>query len=119
MREGTKTAPPAEGPVDEELVRRAIAAARAASLDERVGAGLEAVIAIAEADPVATRSALVGLRADHRTLARIERCLGGSPKRAIFGLGGAIQLALSELSSPMPDLRGRRSELARWLEGGW
>jgi hypothetical protein len=119
MREGTKTALLAEGPVGEEIVHRAIAAAEEAPLDERVGAGLEAVVAIAEADPAAVRSALVVLRADHRALARLERCLGGGPKRAIFGLGGAIQLALSELSSPKPDLRDRQPELARWLEGGW
>ncbi len=119
MREGTKTVLLAEGPADEEVVKQAIAAAQEAPLEDRVTAGLEAVIAIAESDPAATRSALVALRADHRTLERLERCLGGRAKRATFGLGGAIQLALSELSSPKPDLRGRRPELARWLEGGW
>jgi hypothetical protein len=119
MREGTKTALPAEGPVDEEMVQRAIAAAQGAPLEDRVSAGLEAVIALAESDPAAARSALAALRADHRTLERLERCLGGRAKRATFGLGGAIQLALSELSSSRPDLRGRQPELARWLEGGW
>lgn len=119
MREGTKTALLAEGPLDEEIVQRAVAAAEEAPLNERVNAGLEAVIEIAETDPAAVRLALVALRADHRALAQVERCLGGSAKRAIFGLGGAIQLALSELSSPKPDLRERRPELSRWLEGGW
>lgn len=119
MREGTKTALLVEGPRDEKIVQRAIAAAEEAPLGEQVRAGLEAVIAIAETDPAAVRSALAALRADHRVLAQLERCLGGSAKRATFGLGGAIQLALSELSSPKPDLRERRPELARWLEGGW
>jgi hypothetical protein len=119
MREGTKTALLAEGSVGEGMVQRAIAAAQEAPLGDRVAAGLEAAIAVAEADPAAARSALTALRADHRTLERLEKCLGGRAKRATFGLGGAIQLALSELSSAKPDLRGRGPELARWLEGGW
>lgn len=119
MREGTKTALLVKGPADGEIVRRAIAAAQEAPVEERVRAGLEAVIAIAETDPVAVRSALAALRADHRVLAQLEGCLGGSAKRATFGLGGAIQLALAELCSPKPDLRDRQPELERWLEGGW
>jgi hypothetical protein len=119
MREGTKTALLPAEPVDEPIVQRAIAAAREAPHEDRVAAGLEAAIGVAEADPAAARSALSALRADHGTLERLEKCLGGRAKRATFGLGGAIQLALSELSSAKPDLRGRQAELARWLEGGW
>jgi len=77
------------------------------------------VIEIAEADPAAARSALCGLRSDPRALARVETCLDGDADQATLRLGAAIQLALSELSSANPDLRGRRSELTRWLEGRW
>jgi hypothetical protein len=119
MREGTETALLAGAVVDEEMVERAIAAAREAPLEDRVSTGLEAAIEMAEADPAGARSTLVALRADRRMLERLERCLGGSASRATFGLGGAIQLALTELTSPSPDLRSRLPELARWLEGGW
>jgi hypothetical protein len=119
MREGTRTAPLVEGPVDEVIVGRAIAAAKEAPLEGRIGAGLEAVIEIAETDPAAVRSALNDLRGDHRALARLEACLGDGDDRATLRLGAAIQLALSELASSSPDLRSRRSELTRWLEGGW
>jgi hypothetical protein len=118
MQEGTRTAPLVEGRVDERIVSRAIAAAEEAPLGERIAAGLEAVIEIAETDPAATRSALSDLRSDHRALARLEACLGDCD-RATLRLGGAIQLALSELASPNPDLRNRQPELTRWLEGGW
>lgn len=119
MREGTKTALMVKGPLDEEIVQRAIAAAEEAPLEDRVTSGLEAAIAVAETDPDAAQASLAALRADHGALARLERCLGGSARRATFGLGGAIQLALTELSEPKPDLRRRQPELARWLEGGW
>jgi hypothetical protein len=119
MREGTRAALLDKGPLDEEIAQRAIAAAREAPFEDRIDVGLEAVIEAAEADPDAVRSAVVALRADHGALAQLESCLGGSAKRATFGLGGAIQLALSELASPDPDLRSRRPELTRWLEGGW
>jgi hypothetical protein len=119
MREGTRTALPIEGRSDEELVQRAVEAARGAPPEDRVASGLEAMIAIAETEPAAARAALTALRANHLALERLERCLGGGAKRATFALGGAIQLALSELAAPKPDLRGRRAELMRWLEGGW
>ena len=119
MQEGTRTAPLVEGRVDDEIVSRAIAAAEEAPLGERIAAELEAVIELAETDPAATRSALSDLRSDHRALARLEACLGDDGDRATLRLGGAIQLALSELASPNPDLRNRQPELTRWLEGGW
>jgi hypothetical protein len=119
VREGTKTALLEEGWLDEGIVQRAIAVAEEAPLDDRVATGLEAVVAIAETDPAAARSALVALRADHAMLARLEACLGEGAERATFGLGGAIQLALSELASADPNLRGKLPELRRWLEGKW
>jgi hypothetical protein len=119
MTEGTRSALLVEGQLDEEIVERAISAALEAPLDDRVIAGLEAVVDIAETDPATTRSALSHLRGDHAMLARLESCLDGSEERATFGLGAALQLALSELASPEPDLRGRIPEMARWLKGGW
>lgn len=119
MREGTKTALLAEGHLDEGIVKRAIAAAEEASPDDRVRTGLEAVIEYAEADPAAARTALSALRSDHRGLARLESCLRGSADRATLALGAAIQVAITELASPVPDLRGRLPELERWLEGDW
>jgi hypothetical protein len=36
-----------------------------------------------------------------------------------MALGGAIQLASTELASASPDLGSRMPELMRWLEGTW
>ena len=119
MREGTKTAPQKEGWLDEGFVKRAIAAAEEASPDDRVRAGLEALIDMAEVDPAAARSALRRLRADHLRLDRLEAWLGGDADRTTFGLGAAIQLAGAELASPDPDLDSLTPELLRWLQGEW
>lgn len=119
MSEGTKTVLPVEGRLDERIARRAIAAAREAPPGDRIRAGLEASIEMAELDPVAARSALHELRSDHRRLSQLEAWLGGDPVRTTFGLGAAIQLADAELASPTPDLAELLPELLRWLEGEW
>jgi hypothetical protein len=119
MREGTKTALLVEGLLDEGIVKRAIAATEEAEPDDRVRAGLEAVIDVAETDPAAARSALREFRTDHARQSRLETWLGGDPDRATFGLGAAIQLADAELASPIPDLQSLVPELLRWLEGDW
>jgi hypothetical protein len=119
MREGTKTALLEKGLLDEGIVKRAVLASEEASPDDRVRAGLEAVIALAETDPAATRSALHQLRGDHVRLAEIEAWIGGDPDRATFGLGAAIQLADTELASSAPDLEALVPQLLRWLEGDW
>lgn len=119
MREGTRTALLAEGQIDEEIVKRATAAAEEAAPGERVRAALWAAIGMAETDPVAARSALLDLRADHTRQIRLEAWLGGEGDRTTFGLGAAIQLAETELSSPVPDLETLMPDLVRWLEGGW
>jgi hypothetical protein len=119
MREGTRTALLAEGPLDEVFVKRAIAATKEAAPEHRVRAGLEALVETAETDPASARSALHELRTDHRRLGLIEAWLGGDPDRTTFGLGAAIQLADSELGSPDPDLEGITPDLLRWLEGDW
>lgn len=119
MREGTRTALLEKGQFDEGTVKRVIAAAEGAPPEDRVRVGLTAAIGVAEADPAAARSALHELRGDHLRLSRIEAWLGGDPDRAIFGLGAAIQLADTELSSPDPDLERLIPELLTWLEGDW
>jgi hypothetical protein len=119
VREGTKTARQVEGHLEEGIVKRVIAAAKQASPGDRVRTGLEAVIDFAETDPTTARAALSALRGDHAGLARLEKCLQGSAERATLALGAAIQVALTELASPTPNLRGRLPELERWLEGGW
>jgi hypothetical protein len=119
MREGTRTALLDEGWTEEEFVKRAIAAAEAARPRHRVRAGLEALIAMAETDPAAARSALRALRADHSRQSRLEAWLGGEPARATFGLGAAIQLATTELAGGDPDLTKLEPDLLRWLEGKW
>lgn len=119
MREGTRTALLVKGRLDEEFAERAIAAVSEATPEDRVRAGLEALIAKAETDPAAARSALHELRSDHLLLGHLESWLGGDPARTTFGLGAAIQLADSELASTDPDLRRLTPELLRWIEGEW
>ena len=119
MREGTRTALPTEGQLDEGFVKRVIAAVEGATPANRVRAGLEAAIEIAETDPAAARSALLELRGDQARLSRLEIWLGGDPHRATFGLGAAIQLASVELSAAQPDLCALLPELLHWLEGDW
>lgn len=117
MSEGTKTALPPKGRLDKQIARRAIAVAEDAPPEDRVRAGLEAMIEMAEIDPAAARLALHELRSDHRRLGRLEAWIGGDPDRTTFGLGAAIQLVDAELASPTPDLSERIPELLRWLEG--
>lgn len=119
MREGTKTALLEKGPLDEEIVKRAVAASEEASPDDRVRAGLEALIVMAETDPAAARSALRDLRGDHVRLAKIEAWIGGDPNRTTFALGAAIQIADAELASSEPDLEALAPDLLRWLAGDW
>lgn len=119
MREGTRTALLVEGRLDEVFVKRATAAVEEAPPEQRVRAGLVALIEVAETDPAAARSALRELRTDHLRLGQLEAWLGGDPDRATFALGAAIQLADAELEAPDPDLVGIEPDLLRWLEGDW
>lgn len=119
MREGTRTALLDEGQLGEEFVKRAIVAAEEAAPEDRVRAGLEALIDLAETDLAAARSALHEFRTDHLRLSRVEAWLGGDSARATFALGAAIQLAGTELAVPDPDLERLLPKLLRWLEGDW
>jgi hypothetical protein len=119
MREGTRTALLVEGRLDEAFVKRATAAVEEASPEQRVRAGLVALIEVAETDPAAARSALHEFRTDHLRLSRLESWLGGDPTRTTFGLGAAIQLVDAELASDPPDLEALLPDLLRWLKGEW
>jgi hypothetical protein len=119
MGEGREATLVVDGRLDEGLVERAFEAAGVGPLPERIRNGLEAVFDVAERDPEAALEALWTLRGDRATLERLERCLGGSAERATLAVGAAIQVATAELSSAVPDLRGRMPELLRWLEGDW
>jgi hypothetical protein len=119
MTEGREPTLVVDGRLDERLAERAFAAAESAPPELRVSVGLEAVIDLAEDDPRGAREALWALRGSPIALKRLEACLDLEPERATLALGAAIQLASAELSSAGPDLRGRREEILRWLEGRW
>jgi hypothetical protein len=119
VREGTKIALLEKGRLDEGIVKRAEVATEEAPPESRVRAGLEVLIAMAETDPTAARSALLEFRTDHLRQSRLEAWLGGDPQRATFGLGAAIQLVDAELSSASPNLEALIPDLLRWLEGEW
>lgn len=117
--EGRELAAVLDGGLDERLVERVLEAASDASAGEQVREGVAKVVEIAEMDPEGTRDALWALRGDAGALEGLEDGLGLSPKQATLALGGAIQLASTELGSADPDLRSRMPELLRWLEGAW
>jgi len=82
---------------------------------EPMRAGVEAVIEMAERDPVAARAALWQLQTDWSTLRRLEEHVGGDSAMATLRIGAAIHLARAELASPSPQLRRRLPELMDWL----
>jgi hypothetical protein len=108
-----------DGRLDERLVDRVLEAASDAAPSEQIREAVAKVVEIAELDPDGTREALWALRGNADALIGLEAELGLSPQRATMALGGAIQLASTELASEEPDLGGRMPELMRWLEGAW
>jgi hypothetical protein len=119
MEEGRELAAVLDYRINERLVERVLEAAAGAPSEQRIRAGVEAVVEIAEEDPEGTHEALRALRANPVALQHLEEGLSLDTGRATLALGAAIQLAGAELSSPEPDLRNRAPELLRWLEGGW
>ena len=119
MTEGRELAAVLDGRLDERLVDRVLEAAAEAPAGQETNDAVEKVVEIAEMDPEGTREALWALRGDARALEGLEHGLKLSPGRATLALGGAIQLASTELASEDPDLRSRMPELLRWLEGAW
>ena len=119
MHEGRELTAVLDGRLDERLVDRVLEAAADAPAGQEINDAVMKVVEVAEMDPEGTREALWALRSDTRALEGLERGLNLSPGRATLALGGAIQLASTELASAEPDLRGRTPELLRWLEGTW
>jgi hypothetical protein len=119
VEDGRELAAVLDGRLDERLVDRVLEAASDASAGQEINDAVMKVVEIAEMDPEGTREALWALRSDTRALEGLERGLDLNPKRATLALGGAIQIASTELASAEPDLRGRIPEMLRWLEGAW
>lgn len=119
MIEGRELTAVLDGRLDDRLVDEVVEAATHALEGDEVRDAVTRVVEISERDPEGARGALWALRGDAGALERLELCLGLNPKRATLALGGAIQLASSELASAQPDLRGRMAEMMRWLEGAW
>lgn len=119
MGDGREVAAVLDGRADERLVDRVLGAAADAAPAERIHDVVAEVVQITVLDPDGTLQALQALRGDADALRDLERGLDLSPDRATLALGGAIQLAIGELTSDDPDLGARAPELVRWLEGGW
>lgn len=119
MIEGRELTAVLDGRLDDRLVDEVVEAATDAIEGDEVHDAVLRVVEISERDPEGTREALWALRGDAGALERLELCLGMDPGRATLALGGAIQLASSELAAVEPDLRGRMPEMMRWLEGTW
>jgi len=119
VREGRELAAVLNGRLDERLVDRVLEAAADAPAGNEVHEAIARVVEIAEVDPEGTREALWALRGDAVALEGLEHGLSLEPPKATLALGGALQVASTELGSPEPDLRSRMPELMRWLEGDW
>jgi hypothetical protein len=119
MTEGREQGAIVAGGLDDRIVERAFEAAATGSPAERVRNAVETALEIVEADPRAAHEALSALRGDPAKLQRLEAGLGMRPERATLAVGAVIQLSIAELASANPDLRSRREELVRWLEGDW
>jgi hypothetical protein len=78
-------------------------------------AGVEAIVEIAEQNPVDAREGLWRLQADWQAWELLEPYFDGGPNQVALRLGAAIQVARSELASPHPQLRQRLPELMGWL----
>jgi hypothetical protein len=116
MEQGRELATVLESGLDERLVERVLAAAQEAPVDDRIRAGVEAVVELGELDPEGTSEALAALRANPAALQRVEDGLSLPLHRATLALGAAVQVIRAELASAEPDLRSRMSELLGWLQ---
>lgn len=87
-----------------------------ASDEDPIRDGIAAAVEMAATDPEAARMILWRLQGDWQTLERLQERLGGEPTRAALRVGGAIQLARSELASPSPQLDRILPDILTWLK---
>ncbi len=119
MTEGREPAAVLDGRFDDRLVNEVVEVATDAPAGNVGQRAIMKIVEMADRDPSGAREALWALRGDAGALEGLEHGLPLSPSKATLALGGAIQLASTELASTKPDLRGRVPELMRWLEGAW
>lgn len=119
MTEGRELAAVLDGQFNDRIGSQAVQVATDVPAGDEVQEAIMRIVEMADHDPGEAREALWALRGDAGALEGLEHGLGLSPSRATLALGGAIQLASTELASAEPDLRGRVPELMRWLEGSW
>lgn len=81
-----------------------------------IRAAVTAAVEMAEMDPESARTALWKLQGDWSTLEKLEERLGGEPTRTALRVGGAIQMARSELGSPSPHLDHLLPDILAWLD---
>jgi len=119
VTEGRELAAVLDGQFNDQIVNRAVQVATDAPAEDGVQEAFMKIVEMADRDPGGARRALWALRGDAGALEGMEHGLGLSPSKATLALGGAIQLASTELASAKPNLRDRMPELMRWLEGSW
>lgn len=119
MTEGRELAAVLDGRFNDQVANGAVQTAAKAPAADVAQEAFMKLVEMADRDPSGARKALWALRGDAGALEGLEHGLALSPSRATLALGGAIQLASTELASAKPDLRGRVPELMRWLEGSW
>jgi hypothetical protein len=119
VTEGRELAAVLDGQFNDQIASQVVQVATDAPAGDEVQEALMRIVDIADHDPDGARKALWVLRGDAGALEGLEHGLGLSPSRATLALGGAIQLASTELASAKPNLRNRVPELMRWLEGSW
>jgi hypothetical protein len=119
VTEGRELAAVLDGHSNDQIANQAVQVATDAPAGDEVQEAFMRIVDMADHDPGEARKALWALRGDAGALEGLEVGLGLSPSRATLALGGAIQLASTELASTKPNLRGRVPELLRWLEGSW
>jgi hypothetical protein len=119
VTEGRELAAVLDGQFNDQIASQVVQVATDAPAGDEVSEAFMRIVEIADHDPSEARKALWALRGDAGALEGLEHGLGLSPSRATLALGGAIQLASTELASAKPNLRGRVPELMRWLEGSW
>jgi hypothetical protein len=78
--------------------------------------GIAAAVEMAETDPEGAVAVLWRLQGDWDMLEELQARLGGEPTQAALLVGGAIQMARSELGSPSPQLDHLLPDILAWLD---